>query len=546
MKYHHHIFNLSLLLLLASCASQTTPMGGPKDTTPPTLISSAPEHNQANFHGKIVTLTFDENIALNNPKEQILITPTPLGKINYSTKVSKVLIEPENGWADSTTYSLTFREGIQDITEKNSPVNLRLAFSTGPYVDSLSLSGRIKDALTEQIPKDITVALYESDTFNIFEDIPMYVTKTDKSGNFILENLKPANYHVYAFSDKNKNLIIESKSEAFGSFPKSVNPEDTTNQIEIPILHVDTRPLVLASMRQSIGVTRFTFNKAITQYELKFDSTQEQPDTLHHSFGDDQTQLVIYHSKINPDSISVNLTALDSVEQRLDTTLYLKPTETKTIKPAFSYKLDAFHFNYPSQLLTLSVPYTLPLQTINLDSLYIPLDSLHTLQFSATEMQTDTIHKKLTFQKHIPADSLFKDQKNSISLYAGKSFLISILNDSSRKQQTKLIKLPPDKTGTLLIDVETEQQNYIIQLLDTKDNVLDTISNQKHPVFNYLPASNYKLRVIIDANGNHIWDYGNPLKNIPPETLYYYTTDDKTSTFPIRANWEYGPLLLKF
>ncbi|MEJ0054531.1 MAG: hypothetical protein WDN75_02135 [Bacteroidota bacterium] len=48
-------------------------------------------------------------------------------------KKLQVLITPEKGWNDTTTYSIFFRDGVQDITEGNIPPNLKLAFSTGPH-----------------------------------------------------------------------------------------------------------------------------------------------------------------------------------------------------------------------------------------------------------------------------------------------------------------------------------------------------------------------------------------------------------------------------
>jgi len=47
-------------LVLCGCARQTTPNGGPQDKIPPNLQRSAPENNEKNFHGKIITPTFDE------------------------------------------------------------------------------------------------------------------------------------------------------------------------------------------------------------------------------------------------------------------------------------------------------------------------------------------------------------------------------------------------------------------------------------------------------------------------------------------------------
>jgi len=63
------------LLLALSCARQTTPTGGPKDTIPPQLLQSIPPNRTINFNTNTITLLFDEYIQLDNQREQLLITP---------------------------------------------------------------------------------------------------------------------------------------------------------------------------------------------------------------------------------------------------------------------------------------------------------------------------------------------------------------------------------------------------------------------------------------------------------------------------------------
>ncbi|HZB12634.1 MAG TPA: Ig-like domain-containing protein, partial [Chryseolinea sp.] len=76
LKHSHWIF---YFLFALSCARQTAPTGGPKDSIPPTLITSIPKAGQINFKGNSIELTFSEPIFLNNPKDELLITPA-IGK----------------------------------------------------------------------------------------------------------------------------------------------------------------------------------------------------------------------------------------------------------------------------------------------------------------------------------------------------------------------------------------------------------------------------------------------------------------------------------
>ncbi len=209
---------LTLTCCLYRCAVQTTPQGGPKDEDPPVLVRSSPQEKETNFKGKIVELTFDEKVTLFNATEEIIITPSPGKQIDFQAKQNKITIEPKDRWKENTTYSISFREAVKDLTEGNSADTLHLAFSTGAEIDSLLISGRIKNSIIETIPQKITVAIYQADTFDIFKHAAVYFTKTDKSGRFKIENLKAGNYFIYAFDDRNKNLKVDILNFSLESF----------------------------------------------------------------------------------------------------------------------------------------------------------------------------------------------------------------------------------------------------------------------------------------------------------------------------------------
>ena len=149
-----YLILIAVFSILYACARQTTPNGGPKDLAPPKLLRSTPSNNEKNFKEKILTFYFSEQVKLKEPKEEIIITPEPPKNLFYLAKQNRITIESKTPWKDSTTYSIAFREAIQDITESNPIENLRIAFSTGSIIDSLTLHGKIVDALTSN--KDAT------------------------------------------------------------------------------------------------------------------------------------------------------------------------------------------------------------------------------------------------------------------------------------------------------------------------------------------------------------------------------------------------------
>jgi hypothetical protein len=74
-------------------------------------------------------------------------------------------------------------------------------FSTGNYIDSLSLRGGIKSAYDKEVESFVSVLLYEvcfTDSI-VYNQTPKYVTNTwDSLKTFQLENLKAGKYLLVA------------------------------------------------------------------------------------------------------------------------------------------------------------------------------------------------------------------------------------------------------------------------------------------------------------------------------------------------------------
>ncbi|MGE0770462.1 MAG: Ig-like domain-containing domain [Cyclobacteriaceae bacterium] len=533
------LFCLALASLLWNCASQSSPTGGPKDERAPKLERSFPSMNQRNFKAESVELEFDEAIILFNPKDEILISPAVGKDVEFKYRQNRVTITPKQGWADTTTYSILFREGIKDLNEGNVPPGLRLAFSTGPSIDSLSISGQLKFALIEDLPTDVTVAVFKSDTFNIFEHSPSYLTKSDANGKYKIENLRAGRYFVYAFADKNKNLKVESTTEKYGYYPDPVLLFEAKDSIDITLFALDARPLNMQSVRRTPVTTRLRFNKPVNNYRL----TASQKIT--HSFGDDRQEIAIYNPSNNPDSLAVRIEAIDSLQQRVDSTIYLKTVDARSIKSAFNVQVIKPYYDYSQRSLYQEISMSLPLGHINYDSCSIIIDTLTTLHFTPEEAKLDSTRKILTIKKTIHPDSLFRTSA-PISIMLKKGFLISIEQDTSKAVTNSISPVKEENTGTLLVEVQTPYKNFEVQLLDNTNAVIRTERNLRNFSFRFLQPTTYKLRLLVDLNDNGIWDTGNPLNWTPPEPTIYYISPDKKFTFPIRANWELGPYLLKY
>src|SRR5687768_7178948 len=79
MNLNQNLHWFIYILFLLSCARQSAPTGGPKDTIPPVLVKAIPPNEAIHFNSKEIQLIFSEDVILNSPKEQLIVTPT-IGK----------------------------------------------------------------------------------------------------------------------------------------------------------------------------------------------------------------------------------------------------------------------------------------------------------------------------------------------------------------------------------------------------------------------------------------------------------------------------------
>ena len=531
--------SILLVLIFIQCARQTQPSGGPKDVDPPELLSSNPVNGERNFRKNTIELTFDEYVKLKDPKEEILITPSLGTNTKFIAKKNKVTITPENKWIDSTTYSIAFRDGIQDINESNPTDDLHLAFSTGPIIDSLRIFGSISEVFKDQIPEKITIGLYQSDTFDIFKHKPILFSKSDKTGKFSMPNLKAGKYFIYAFDDKNKNQKVDSKTERFGFLAKEIDLPQNKDTLRIRLVHLDTRPIKLSSIRNTSTLSIIRFNKPVDGLRLSTEGTT----SIIYTFGDSKSEVILYKGFDKNDSLKINVHATDSLHQKLDTAVYAKFTENK-MQEKFKLSEWKVNFDLKTNSFTAETTSNKLLLSINYDSLYIQLDTVNFQPITPKEITVDTLNKTIRLKTTLKINP---KEKIPVPVFLlGKGAFVSIDNDSSKAQDIK-IKIPKaESTGTVSIELNTKEQHFEVLLTTGKNILVKSFRDFKKYTFTHLEPGEYQITIIVDSNNNQRWDAGNFYKKEEPENVILYKSLEKKNTFPIRANWELGPLVITF
>lgn len=189
--------------------------GGKKDVIPPKLISSKPINYSTNFNSQKIEIEFDEFIALKNVNQELIMSPPLPKKPDVRIKNKSIVIDLKNDLRENTTYTLNFGKAITDNNEGNPLTNFEFVFSTGDYLDSLSIKGTLINAFNLQASKEpIIVGLYDQNEDTVpMKTIPIYIGKTDDKGNFQINNIKSDTFKLFALKDLNYNLLFDLPNE---------------------------------------------------------------------------------------------------------------------------------------------------------------------------------------------------------------------------------------------------------------------------------------------------------------------------------------------
>ncbi|MEO6962233.1 MAG: Ig-like domain-containing domain [Puia sp.] len=238
MKIFLSLLLVSIILLrfpgVTGCANMIPPTGGPKDSLPPVLVSAEPDENVLHFNGNKIVLTFDEYIDLKNVRQNLIVSPVPKNQPNVEFKLKTMTIRIKDSLQPNTTYAFNFGRAVMDNHEGNVLKNFAYVFSTGGYIDSLRLSGRVTMASTGKPDSTLIVLLHDKlDDSAVVKEKPRYIARLDSSGNYKFDYLKPGTYALYALKDESGFHTYSSKAQifAFADSPVVLTSNKTAPQL---------------------------------------------------------------------------------------------------------------------------------------------------------------------------------------------------------------------------------------------------------------------------------------------------------------------------
>ena len=275
-KYFSEIYFFLILIFATSCAQIVSPTGGPKDEDPPVLdtLNSTPNF-QTNFTKQELEFQFDEWVQLKDVFNQVVTSP-PLRygppEVYLRKKSVRLKFDEREELKENATYLINFGDAIRDLSE-NNPTELRFVFSTGDFIDSLSIGGKVLDSFSGEPVEDIIVMLYDnlSDTV-VRTERPFYFTKTDKTGKFTIENLRADTFKVFALMDTNLDYLYNSEAEQIGFLDSLliVNDSLQPKKIQISAFLPTPRLNLQDDVQDKYGLLRMEFSQSAKDAKIDY------------------------------------------------------------------------------------------------------------------------------------------------------------------------------------------------------------------------------------------------------------------------------------
>ena len=527
MSQTNYRFILFLLLFVCiGCAKKGSITGGLKDTIAPTLKISFPENFSTNFKGNQIKLTFDEYIKLKGLEKQLIVSPPMKNEpLIIPSSVTKYLtIQIKDTLQPNTTYSFNFGQSITDNNEGNPLNQFKYVFSTGPYIDSLALGGRVKDALDREVESFVSVMLYEvNEKFKdsvVYTSPPRYITNTlDSLKTFRLENLKAGKYLLVAMKDRNNNNKFNPKTEKIGFHKQFITiPNDTVYEIELfkeELPFKAYKPSQVSGNRIAIGYDgKQDFSKSKPKIILK--NNNQILESIVTQFPK-KDSLQVWYKPIKADSLLLNIKKESYVN---DFSVKIKNQKKDTLS------INAVQTGILNMRDEFTLESSTPLVKIDKSKIFINSSKTKITEFTPNY---DDFNQKLVL--NFPKNT---SEKYQIQLLPGA--LTDFFEKSNDTLTYKLETRSESDYGNLIVDLQNVKRfPIIIELTNEKGEILAYDYSEKNTKveFNFLEPKDYILRVIYDDNKNKKWDSGNYLEKRQAEEVIYYSKVIKD----VRANW---------
>jgi uncharacterized protein (DUF2141 family) len=534
-------------VLIASCAQIVTPTGGKIDSKPPEAIHYQPEKNTIHFNSSSIAISFDEFIQLKDAQKQIVISPPLKNNPDFSVKNKKLYVKFTDTLRTNTTYKINFGNAITDITEGNALSNFSYVFSTGSFIDSLSIKGNLLDAFTLKADENMMVVLYEQNKYKrdscLYKEMPDYFTNLDKSGHFEITNVKSGNYYLAAYADLNANFMFDEEDEKV-AFVDSMIQINGVSNVNYELLSFKSEPkkLFVKNEIQSKYFTRLVFNKITTEKistrilpsfsDWCIEERSKFSDTITYWYTSETRKLdsiSLYVSRLNSKSKqSEELIIIDTIDVNLKkyraNNQASRGNDRNSIKLSFPNLVNQKSIKPSSDLI---IACDMPIIKIDTSYIHVKINNenipFHIHHFTKGD-------KKLQVSLDTISDSTF-----TLTMFPSALISVTDATIDSVKVQFNRLKTEDLSSVELAIHALDSIQTYIAIVKNEAGGVeLEKVftSNTTLQLNELLPGK-FTCMLICDKNKNGRWDAGSYARKEQAEKVYYLNKD-----IIAKPNWE--------
>jgi len=570
------------MLFVLSCAKISSPSGGPKDTEPPVILKSLPENGTVEFTGKSFSITFDEFVVLDRITEKFMVSPPLATKPEVKLKGKSLIVNWEDELADSTTYTFYFQDAIRDNNENNPIPNYQYVFSTGPFLDSLSLTGNVFNASDLEIVEDVTVIMYSnlSDTAPR-KVLPAYISRPEPSGGFMISNIKPGKYRLFALKDLNGNTRYDLDDEIF-AFCDSVidiNPEKYFGLVPDTVTYKPAAATETTKPDKFVyGLHRlYAFQEAPKKQYLKF---TERKSSWGIGFGmalpsdSGQVSMVLFEAdsaswyvehNAARDTFMLWITNPEVYNRDLIEGMLTYPFTDST--GTIISKTDTISFRYlkppaprggpgrtPGLGITTNITGKIKPGTVPFFRSATPLAEPDTSLIRLTQT-VDSVQQVMpySFVRDSVSSRLFRlkaalEPGGTYSLLCNKGAFKDIFGVASDSVMYRISVATEEDYGSIKVSLTGYEGRVLVQLTAEKDRVVRETAVQSPGVvfFPLLDKGKYRLKAIYDLDSDGRWTTGNYDLGRMPEPVSYYSGELEVKiNWALEQDWDIGEMYVK-
>ena len=518
---------ITLFFLLLGCANIQRPNGGPKDVTPPRLLKALPSNMSRNFKAKIIQLDFDEYFKLVNQYSEITMSPTQDKPPEYKVKSKSLIVVLKDTLQKNTTYVINFGKAIADVNEGNILKNFTYVFSTGPHIDSLSVSGTVTNTITQKKEKDVTVMLFpiEKDSLYFGKKKPAIFTSTDTAGNFSINNLHDGDYRIYALEEKTPDRIYNKDDELIAFQKQPVHLYADTSGIQLNLFKEEPSKFHLAVRKFDMdGKIFFVFNKRLNNPSVKIIYPPALNDQKIVEFSPTKDTANIYMKNMDFDSIRV---AFFDNNKPLDSASLIKGRKEAFTKN-YVFRLNISNTNKLKPTSDLMLIASYPIASYDQSQVTLYEDSVAVNNLNIIK---DTTNLKRYIIK-------YKWKQDSRYIFVADEGAFTFVNgDKNKKYQKQFLvdKIENYSTLTLKVTVPDTSKQYLVEVYQNPDHIIQTdiITKNTSIIYRNFLTGKYSFKVVYDDNHNGKWDSGDVKLKRYPENIW---VDPIQIT--LRPNWD--------